>query len=123
MAKRLLTSACVLALSSVLVTCSGGSCAITALSVSPPSAAVSVGASQQFNASPTGPSGSCTIGAGALAKITWSVSDSVHVSISSTGGPATATCLGATSGPATVTAVLGAANPSQPTGTATLTCN
>lgn len=115
----------------ISVGCGGQqNCELTALSVSPSSATAdhsvsSPGNQVQFFAGPV-MKGQCAVPAcvNCLGQ-TWTVSDTVNVSISNNANDnGTATCLGATNGAVTITATAPASNKSTKTvsGTATLTC-
>jgi len=102
---RLSIFAFVLVGASLLLSCGGANCSFSSLSVSPPSAAVSVGSSQQFTAFGGGLSNGCAAAASNL-NVSWTVSDSTNVSVTNTNGTASMKCLGATQGSVTVTATL-----------------
>ena len=110
---------------SLLVSCGGVNCSFSSLSVSPPSAATSVGSSQQFTAFGGGLSNGCAATASNLTNVSWTVSDTTNVSVTNTNGIATMKCLGATQGSVTVTATLPAsANKGHSlNATGSLTCN
>ena len=110
---------------SLLVSCGGVHCSFSTLSVSPPSAAISVGSSQQFTAFGGGLSNGCAAVASNLTNVSWTVSDTNNVSVTNTNGIATVKCLGATQGSVTVTATLPAsANKGHSlNATGSLTCN
>ena len=91
-------------------------CKITAFSVSPASATVS------HTAAPAG----CAFALGNLTTATWTVSDTVNVSIGATSSdPAfgTATCKNATAGAVTVTATVPVGDGTNLSNSASLTCN
>jgi len=107
-------------------------CSLTAFSISPSTAtadhtAAAPGNSVPFFAGPVLPKG-CVVAIPACVNCwgqTWTVTDSVNVSISNNPSDnGTATCLGATSGAVTVTASLSVAGKSTRTvtGSASLTC-
>ncbi|HET8826644.1 MAG TPA: hypothetical protein VFM77_16000, partial [Terriglobales bacterium] len=73
---------------SVIVSCGGVNCSFSALSVSPASAAISVGSSQQFMAFGGGLSNGCAAVASNLTNVNWTVSDTTNVSITNTNGTA-----------------------------------
>jgi len=124
-----------LVLSLVVVGCGGSAnanCNVSTLTISPQSAvishtATSPGNQQQFMAGFTLPSG-CTPPPIPFNFVTWSVSDTVNVSISNTNDQTygTATCIGATAGPVNVTATTNdgrLTGGGTASGAATLTCN
>src|SRR5690242_8043352 len=80
-------------------------CRFTKMSVSPPSATITVGNSQQFVAFGSVPNG-CAATAANLTNVAWTTSDTINVSVTNTGGTASMKCLGTTQGPVTVTATL-----------------
>jgi len=107
---------------------SGADCSINSVGVLPTSAtadhsALPPGNSLQFFAVGGVPKGCVSIPA-ILTDVTWSVSDTVKVTISNAQGETsgTATCIAATGGPVTVTATRPAVNGHSLSGTSTLTC-
>ena len=111
-----------------LIGCGAPSCTFVAIKIAPQAATVDHTAAPPANGlqfsviSATTPPG-CGVMHGNPAKVSWSVSDSIHASISNAHGAmnGTATCLGATTGVATVTAAMPSGG-SRLTGTAKLTC-
>jgi hypothetical protein len=115
--------------------CGGNSmasdCRITAINVTPATASADHAApapanTQHFDAfiAAVTPS-SCVFITGNLSTVTWTVSDSMNVSISNVQGPTygTATCKGATVGAVTVTATRTESDGTKVSDTASLTCN
>lgn len=103
-------------------------CGLTALNISPASATAdhtlaSPGNELRFIAFGVVPPG-CVQTLSNLTNVTWSVSDTVNVSISNIQGPTygTATCNGATSGAVTVTGTAPGISGTTAKGTALLTC-
>jgi len=109
--------------------CSQQTCRLTGLSVTPPTAtadhlAAAPGNQVQFFANAVLPKGCATAACVNCSGQTWTVSDTVNVSISNNpGNNGTATCLGATNGAVTVTATAPVGTTTQTViGTATLIC-
>lgn len=125
MPRQFLAFVFVLGGSFALVNCGGTVCSFQSLNLSPTTASISVGTSQQFlafgNSRPMG----CAAAASNLSTVTWSVSDAVNTTLSNTNGTATVTCVGHTSTSVTVTATLSSAqnHGHTITGAASLTCN
>ena len=106
-------------------------CKITGFRVSPATATVSHTAAppantQHFDAFQTSAPAGCGFALSNLTTATWTVSDTVNVSIGATSSdPAfgTATCKNATAGAVTVTATVPVGDGTNLTNTASLTCN
>jgi hypothetical protein len=121
----------VLLISAILVGsgCSQQTCRLTGLSVTPTSAtadhlAATPGNQVQFFANAVVPKGCATTACVNCSGQTWTVSDTVNVSISNNPGTnGIATCLGTTNGAVTVTATAPVGTSSKTVAaTATLTC-
>ncbi|PYX88958.1 MAG: hypothetical protein DMG67_16145 [Acidobacteria bacterium] len=107
----------------------GSTCDITAINVDPPSAtadhnAAPPGNSKQFFAFASAASPGCAVMHSNLNNVTWSVSDTVHVSISNVHDQTygVATCMGATTAATTITAIVPSGPGKNVSATATLSC-